>query len=203
MRYIIENYVSVQWTELDVEQAAAFYSTHNAGFTPFPFPRDLFLKFVRENRGYFPVRIESLPEGTVANVHVPVYQIFAEKEYARLITFLETILTQVWYPTTVATLSRRTKDLVDEGFRQTVDEEFEFLAAYKLHDFGLRGCTSVEQSVIGGCAHLLNFAGSDTMSACYYAQVSPARPAARGRSRPEIIGSPDCLAPSCTCFAAL
>src|SRR4051812_28248640 len=46
--------------------------------------QDLFLKFVRENNGYFPVRIEALPEGTVANVHVPVYQIFAEGEYARL-----------------------------------------------------------------------------------------------------------------------
>ena len=53
------------------------------------------MKFVNENNGYFPVRIESLPEGTVANVHVPVYQIFAEKEYTRLVTFLETILTQV------------------------------------------------------------------------------------------------------------
>lgn len=33
-----------------------------------------------------------------------------------------------------------------------------------------RGCTSVEQSTIGGCAHLLSFVGSDTMSAAYYAQ---------------------------------
>ena len=96
IRYIIENFVAVQWTEHDVELAAGFYSTHNAGFQPYPFPRDLFMKFVRENNGYFPVRIEALPEGTVANVHVPVYQIFAEGEYARLITFLETILTQVW-----------------------------------------------------------------------------------------------------------
>ena len=40
----------------------------------------------------------------------------------------------------------------------------------RLHDFGFRGCTGVEQSVIGGVAHLLNFTGSDTMSACYYAQ---------------------------------
>jgi nicotinic acid phosphoribosyltransferase len=39
----------------------------------------------------------------------------------------------------------------------------------RLHDFGFRGCTSVEQSVIGGTAHLLNFNGSDTMSACYHA----------------------------------
>jgi hypothetical protein len=45
------------------------------------------------------------------------------------------------------------------------------LVPSRLHDFGFRGCTSVEQSVIGGCAHLLSFTGSDTMSAAYYAQV--------------------------------
>jgi hypothetical protein len=28
----------------------------------------------------------------------------------------------------------------------------------------------VEQSVLGGCAHLLNFDGTDTMSAAFYAQ---------------------------------
>ena len=42
----------------------------------------------------------------------------------------------------------------------------------RLHDFGFRGCTCVEQSVIGGVAHLLNFDGSDTMSAGYYAQYA-------------------------------
>jgi nicotinamide phosphoribosyltransferase len=29
--------------------------THNAGFQPYPFPKDLFMKFVNENDGYFPV----------------------------------------------------------------------------------------------------------------------------------------------------
>jgi nicotinic acid phosphoribosyltransferase len=170
MRYIIDNYVNVRWTEEDVELADQFYKTHGVGFTQFPFPKDLFLQFVRFNGGYFPVRIEALPEGTVANIHVPVYQIFAYKQYSRLVTFLETILTQVWYPTTVATLSRRTKEIIEVAFEQSVDPDMQFLADSRLHDFGFRGCTSVEQSVIGGVAHLLNFTGSDTMSACWYAQ---------------------------------
>lgn len=34
----------------------------------------------------------------------------------------------------------------------------------------MRGCTCVEQSVLGGLAHLLNFKGTDTMSAAYYGQ---------------------------------
>lgn len=170
IRYIIENFVAIRWTARDVEMAEAFYSSHNAGNSSYPFPKDLFMKFVNENNGYFPVRIEALPEGTVANVHVPVYQIFAAHEYARLVTFLETILTQIWYPSTVATLSRRTKDLVEHSFKETVDDEAQWLVNSRLHDFGFRGCTCVEQSIIGGCAHLLNFDGSDTMSAAYYAQ---------------------------------
>jgi hypothetical protein len=78
------------------------------------------------------------------------------------------------YPTTVATLSRRSKDIIERCFEATVDGGAAHPALLsRLHDFGFRGCTSVEQSIIGGCAHLLNFGGSDTMSAAYYAQVPP------------------------------
>ena len=51
-----------------------------------------------------------------------------------------------------------------------------------LHPAGFRGCTSVEQSIIGGCAHLLNFEGTDTLSAAFYAQVGQG---AAGRGRVE------------------
>jgi hypothetical protein len=44
---------------------------------PFPFPKDMFLKFVHENNGYFPVKIQALPEGTCVHVHTPVYQVNA------------------------------------------------------------------------------------------------------------------------------
>ena len=63
-------------------------------------------------------------------------------------------------------------------FGRSVDPEAYFLVQSRLHglgldfipvaaqhsdalslDFGFRGCTSTEQSVIGGCAHLLNFTG--------------------------------------------
>jgi nicotinamide phosphoribosyltransferase len=77
----------------------------------------------------------------------------------------------VWYPTTVATLSRRARDIVEGFFDKTCENgKASVLVESRLHDFGFRGCTSVEQSIIGGCAHLLNFVGSDTMSAAFYAQ---------------------------------
>jgi nicotinic acid phosphoribosyltransferase len=85
---------------------------------------------------------------------------------------METLLTMVWYPTCVATLSRRSRSIIEEYFEKTVDKSNFWKLGSRLHDFGFRGCTSVEQSVIGGVAHLLNFDGSDTMSACYYAQFT-------------------------------
>ncbi len=44
IRYVIENFVAKQWTVEDVELADKFFLTHNAGFQPFPFPKELFLK---------------------------------------------------------------------------------------------------------------------------------------------------------------
>ncbi|KAF8960289.1 hypothetical protein BGZ46_001605 [Entomortierella lignicola] len=170
IRYIIENYIAKKWTLQDVEKAEIFFSTHNAGFTPYPFPKDLFIKIVKEYDGYFPVRIEALPEGTVCHAHVPVYQIFAEGEMSRLVTYLETLLTMIWYPITVATLSRRSKDLIQAAYDKSVDPDSYWSLESRLHDFGFRGCTGVEQSVLGGTAHLLNFTGTDTLSAAFYAQ---------------------------------
>eukprot|EP01091_Cochliopodium_minus_P009972 TRINITY_DN2579_c1_g1_i1.p1 TRINITY_DN2579_c1_g1~~TRINITY_DN2579_c1_g1_i1.p1 ORF type:complete len:510 (-),score=137.55 TRINITY_DN2579_c1_g1_i1:86-1615(-) len=170
IRYIIENYLLKQWTEEEVRKSKLFFSTHNSGFNDFPFPEEVFMEFVRNNNGYFPVKLQALQEGTCANIHVPVYQITAEGKYARLVTFLETILTHVWYPSTVATLSRRIKDKIQKAFKESVDDESHFLIGSRLHDFGFRGCTSLEQATLGGSSHLLNFDGSDTLSACYYVQ---------------------------------
>ncbi|KAF9383994.1 hypothetical protein CPC16_008647 [Podila verticillata] len=170
IRYIIENYVAKKWTAEDVQRAAHFFSTHNAGFTQFPFPQDLFDKIVKDYDGYFPVKIEALPEGTAVHAHVPAFQITAEGEMSRLVTYLETLLTMVWYPIAVATLSRRARDLIQDAYEASVDPSEFWSLESRLHDFGFRACTGPEQSVAGGTAHLLNFTGSDTLSAAYYAQ---------------------------------
>jgi nicotinic acid phosphoribosyltransferase len=180
IRYIVENVLNHKWTVEEVEEADKFFQTHNAGFTPYPFPKNLFLKFIKENNGYFPIKVEALPEGTVIYPHVPIYQITAEAPYAHLCTYLETLMTMIWYPTTVATLSRHARTLIERFFQTTVDAENFWKLDSRLHDFGYRGCTSQEQAVIGGVAHLLNFGGSDTMSAAYYAQfyLNEGRPVA-------------------------
>ena len=149
--------------------------------------------------GCFPVKIEVLPEGSVVRPHIPVYKITASGENSRLVTFLETMLTMTWYPSTVATLSRQTKVLIENAFYKSVDGDgsvkkdveddspeekqlYKTLLDSALHDFGFRGCTCMEQSVIGGSAHLLSFTGSDTMSACYHVQYHLNGGIARGHS---------------------
>lgn len=66
------------------------------GNQPFPFPKELFIQFIRENRGYFPIKLQSLPEGSCIHAHVPVFQITTQGPYAPLCTFLEVLLTMLW-----------------------------------------------------------------------------------------------------------
>ncbi|KAJ2548277.1 hypothetical protein EV175_004892 [Coemansia sp. RSA 1933] len=170
IRYILEQYVGRQWTHRDVDMAEGFFKTHNAGFKAFPFPRKLFDKIVNENNGYFPVRIDAMPEGSVVYPHTPVLQIVAHNEYSPLVTYLETVLLMTWYPSTVATLSFRSRTAIEESYALTVDDDALWTLDSRMHDFGFRACTCVEQSILGGAAHLLAFDGSDTMSAAYYVQ---------------------------------
>ena len=169
MRHIIDQLISRVITQADVEWAKSFYSTHGILNGKFEYPSDLFDDI--RKLGHFPVKIEALPEGSVVLPHTPVFFITAEDKYSRFCTFLETVLTMIWYPSSVATLSKHTKCLIEEAFEKSVPEgKNSLLIGSRLHDFGFRGCTCVEQSVIGGAAHLLNFDGSDTMSACFHVQ---------------------------------
>ncbi|RYD61017.1 MAG: nicotinate phosphoribosyltransferase, partial [Verrucomicrobiaceae bacterium] len=50
----------------------------------------------------------------------------------------------------------------------------------RLHDFGARGTSSEESAAIGGVAHMINFEGTDTLSAIraarkYYSAIMPGR----------------------------
>jgi len=55
------------------------------------------------------------------------------------------------------------KQIIRQALQQTSDDPVAELP-FKLHDFGARGVSSLESAAIGGCAHLVNFRGSDTVS---------------------------------------
>ena len=69
-----------------------------------------------------------------------------------LTNFLETLLTHVWYPMTVATNSREQKKIILRYLKETGDPAG---VDFKLHDFGYRGVSSVETAGVGAAAHIL------------------------------------------------
>lgn len=124
-----------------------------------------FQYIINNYQGKLPVKITAVPEGTV----VPTGNVLLTIENTDpncfwLTNFLETLLMQVWYPTTVATLSWQVKKVVNKYFLETASENASSALEFVLNDFGFRGVSSPESAGIGGCAHLVNFMGSDTIS---------------------------------------
>jgi nicotinamide phosphoribosyltransferase len=120
--------------------------------------------------GYFPLEIRAVPEGKVIHTqNVLVTVVNTDPRFYWLTSYLETsLLRAVWYPTTVATLSFECKKVINRYMQATCDSTDGLV--FKLHDFGARGVSSEESACIGGAAHLVNFLGTDTLSAVRFAR---------------------------------
>ena len=133
------------------------------------FDRSKFDYIVEKYDGKLPISIKAVPEGTVVDTKNVLFTIESlDENCAWLTNFLESLLLQVWFPITVATLSREVRQIVDAAFRKCTSYDTatrEFLVDFVLNDFGFRGVSSVQSAKIGGSAHLVNFRGSDTVVA--------------------------------------
>lgn len=166
LQYILERYLTKPVTMKDIDYAESRFALHFGDASVFN--RSGWETIVKEFGGKLPVRIKAVPEGlTVPTRNVLMTIENTDPRFFWLTNYLETILSQVWYPITVATISREIKKVITRYLEDTGDPN---LIAFKLHDFGFRGVSSVESSAIGGAAHLINFMGSDTMSAYELAQ---------------------------------
>lgn len=135
------------------------------------FDRSKFDYIVQKHNGHLPVRIKAVPEGSnvpVSNVMMTIEN--TDPECFWLPNFLETLLVQVWYPSTVATLSHQIRKVVEQYYTETADDAAKAGIDFVLNDFGFRGVSSVESAGLGGAAHLLNFMGSDTLMGSVFAQ---------------------------------
>lgn len=119
----------------------------------------------------FPLIVRGVPDGTVVTKGTPVVSIVnSDPRFPWLTSFFETLLLRcIWYPSTVATVSRNIKEIIRAGLIESGDEStIGSKLSFSLHDFGARGVSSGESSGIGGAAHLLNFAGTDNIEALKY-----------------------------------
>lgn len=155
----LKEYLSKPITQADINEAKDFWSAHGE-----PFNEDGWQYILDEHKGYLPVLIKAVPEGSVIPTHnVMATIINTDTRCYWLPSYLETaMLRAVWYPTTVATLSWHCKQVIKEAIDKTSDDPTQI--SFKLHDFGARGVSSQETAMIGGVSHLVNFMGSDTVA---------------------------------------
>lgn len=159
---IIRTYLEGQVVSEDkIREAEEFYALHLPGKV---FNADAWRRMNAKHGGRLPVKIMAVPEGTVVglrNVLMTVEN--TDPEFPWLTNFLETLLVQVWYPTTIASNSRAIKELLMLYHQDTSDAPVESVD-FQCHDFGFRGVTCVDQAALGGMAHLISFKGTDTIA---------------------------------------
>jgi len=158
LQAIINEYLLDPICLTDIAEAGTFFKAHGE-----PFNETGWIHILRKHKGYMPVRIKAVPEGSVVPTHMPLFTVESTcSECAWIVNYLETLLVRAWYPITVATLSWHAKKSILEFLYRTSDDPLAEIN-FKLHDFGARGVSSGESAAIGGAAHLVNFMGSDTV----------------------------------------
>lgn len=164
LQMFMKQYLANPITMEQVEEAKLLWEMHGE-----PFNYEGWKYIVNELGGKLPVEIKAAPEGCIIptkNVLVTIEN--TDPKCFWLTSYLETaLLRAIWYPTTVSTLSYECKKLIAEYLERTGDMAG---LAFKLHDFGARGVSSFESAGIGGLGHLINFMGTDTMTAILYAR---------------------------------
>ena len=161
LQYVLDRHLAgVRVTEQAIGEAEELCRWH--------FGRDTFNRkgweyILDAHGGRLPISIRAVPEGiTVPASNVLLTVENTDDEVPWLTNHIESILVQLWYPCTVATISR--------VMRIVLEKKLELTGAtgplpYMLHDFGFRGSTGMESAAIGGAAHLINFRGTDNLPA--------------------------------------
>lgn len=158
LQAFIREYLTTPVTSEMVRQARDIMALHGE-----PFNEEGWNYIVNVHGGVLPVEIKSVDEGSVMYLkNILVSIVNTDPKCYWLTSFLETaLLRAIWYPTTVASNSYHSKEIIMEFLEKNGTPE---LIDFKLHDFGARGVSSLESAALGGMAHLINFMGTDTVS---------------------------------------
>ena len=164
LQYFLKEYIQGQaFTQQDIDEADGFLQqVFSRGDV---FNRAKFQYILDKYNGHLPIKIKAVAEGTAVptgNVLMTIEN--TDPECYWLTNFLETLLMQVWYPCTVATLSNQIRKVITQYFQETATDGTEAGIDFVLNDFGFRGVSSVESAKLGGAAHLINFSGSDNLA---------------------------------------
>lgn len=165
LQYLIKRYLEGSVITIDkIDEAESLVASHMGSKTLFN--RKAWVHILDKHDGRLPIKIRAVPEGTIVPVGNALMTVEnTDPECYWLTNYIETLLTHVWYPSTVATLSHEVKKMMRRYLLGTASTGSLGGLDFMLHDFGYRGATSEEAAAVGGAAHLVNFKGTDTLAA--------------------------------------
>nr|QHX41457.1 nicotinamide phosphoribosyltransferase-like protein [Halisarca dujardinii] len=167
LQYILKKWLCGQVvTKEKIQEAKEILDAH---LGPGCFNQEGWEYILKEHGGKLPLEIKAVPEGsTIPTRNVLFTVVNTDPKCFWLTTYVETLLVEVWYPMTVATISKEMKMIIGKYLLETADN-LNGLPTM-LHDFGFRGASSVESAALGGSAHLVNFRGTDNLASLILAR---------------------------------
>ncbi len=121
--------------------------------------------------GYLPIKVKSLPEGTICPIKIPVLTIQnTHPDFYWVTNYLETILSNMlWKPMTSATIAHQYRKVLT-SWQEKTDAGRGWFIDGQAHDFSMRGMDSIDATISSGLGHLTSFLGSDSLPAIHGAR---------------------------------
>uniref|UniRef100_UPI004056E88F nicotinate phosphoribosyltransferase n=1 Tax=Acetatifactor sp. TaxID=1872090 RepID=UPI004056E88F len=118
--------------------------------------------------GYLPIEIIALPEGSLVPMHVPMFGITnTHPEFAWLPQSLESLISaESWHPMIAATVGYTYRQIVNEYYDKTCDDNISRARALGAFDFRGEECT--ESAVKAGAGWCLSFLNTATVPTIPY-----------------------------------
>lgn len=116
--------------------------------------------------GYLPIEVVALPEGTIVPMHVPMFGITnTHKDFAWLPQALESLISaEMWHPMLAATVGYTYRQIVNEYYDKTCDDNTPRARALGAFDFRGEEClASATKAGAGWCLSFLNTATVPTI----------------------------------------
>jgi nicotinamide phosphoribosyltransferase len=120
------------------------------------------------NLGYLPIEIRALPEGTLVPMHVPMFAITnTHPDFAWLPQALESLISaEMWHPMLAATVGYTYRQIVNEFYDKTCDDNIPKARALGAFDF--RGEECLQSAVKAGAGWCLSFLNTATVPTIPY-----------------------------------
>lgn len=118
--------------------------------------------------GYLPIEIVALPEGTLVPMHVPMFGITnTNPDFAWLPQGLESLISaELWHPMLAATVGYTYRQIVNEYYDRTCEDDIS--RARALGNFDFRGEECLQSAIKAGAGWCLSFLNTATVPTIPY-----------------------------------